>query len=327
MANNAISMSNFMAVQNDGEGVLGKMLYYSLSSVLVDKKKLVEICEQIDFPCTGSHRVAVADAFRSATGDINGSKVVTVYGEPRKIKIYCRDNKSSGSEKSRELVKETLDDTTNQYKKLANMTFSKDYGFSYGDIAYDEHVDPMEYCALAENLFELYQRCAGRKQIETLVENYIDSLHAVKAISHGKLFFVPRDYMGRLDVFEDFIEALEENNLHRNKGRMPLDANTMFVVDDEKQRQKMASAFYRSVKKDIAEYTERAEHFIQTGSQSPAIMERWVMKIDALKVKKREYEEILHRELDEIDDDFQSLSFLAQELQIRSRGIRMNKAA
>lgn len=322
-----VQMNDYIAVPSDGEGVLGKILYYSLSSVLVDKRRLMEICEDIGFPHNADKRVALSDAFRSATGDIYDSKVVSDYGENRTIKIYCRDNKSGRDEKSRELIKETLDASTNQYKKLANLTFSKDYGFCYSDIAYDEHVDPRDYCVQAEELFEMYQCCAGRKQIETILENFVDSLRAVKVISHGKMFFVPRDYMDGLNAFEDFVSLLEENNLHRNKNRMPLDANSMFVVDDEKQREKMASAFYRSVKKDIAYYTERASHFIQTGSQSPSIMERWVMKIDSLSAKKREYEEILHRELNELDDDFQSLSFLSQELQIRSRGLRLNKAA
>ena len=324
---NMLNMKDYMAVQSDGEGVLGKILYYSLSGVLVDKQKLAEECETIGLPYNGGKRLALADAFRSATGDIYESKIVSLYGENRTIKIYCRDNKSGQGEISRELIKETLDSKTNDYKKLANLTFSQDYGFSYGDLVYDEHVEPRDYCTQAENLYDLYQRCAGRKQIETILEAFIESLHAVKVISHGKMFFVPRDYMDKLDVFEDFISVLEENNLHRNKGRMPLDANSMYVVDDEKQRQKMASAFYRSVKKDIVAYTERAGHLITTGSQSPAIMERWVLKIDALRSKKREYEEILHQELNEIDDDFQSLVFLAQELQIRSRGIRMHKAA
>jgi len=322
-----VKMSDYMGVKSDGDSVLGKILYYSLSNVLIDKQKLAEICDEIGFPHNGGRRLALADAFRSATGDIYESKVVSVYGENRTIKIYCRDNKSTRAEISRELIKETLDASTNQYKKLANMTYTADYGFSYGDLVYDEHVDPMEYCAQAENLYDLYQRCAGRKQIETILEAFIESLNAVKVISHGKMFFIPRDYMDRLDIFEDFISVLEENNLHRNRGRMPLDANSMFVVDDEKQREKMASAFYRSVKKDIIDYTERAGHLVQTGSQSPAIMERWVLKIDALKAKKGEYEEILNRELSEIDDDFETLTCLSQELQIRSRGIRRNRAA
>jgi hypothetical protein len=338
-------MNNFIAVKDDGEGVLGKLLYYSLSSILIDKDELERICENVGFPYTQSRRSAPADAFRNATGDIYNTKTVkSAYGAER-FKIYCRDNKSGGDVISRELVKETLDTTANKYKKLANITFSKDYGFSYGDVAYDEHFaarergthiiserggtalnDPYEYCREAERLFELYQTCAGRKQIETLLEAFVDSLQAVKLLAHGKMYFIPREYMPKLDVFEDLIQLLEKHNQHESRNRAPLDANSMFVVDDAKQREKMAAAFYRSVRREIEEYSERADHLIQTGSQSAAIMERWAVKIQGLETKKREYEDVLRRELGELDEEFRALGFLAEELAIRARGIRRRAA-
>jgi hypothetical protein len=326
--NNSITnITDFIAVRDDGDGVLGKILYYTLSGVLIDKSELEQICSDICFPYAASRRSALADAFRNATGDIYDAKTVKgAFGKER-IKIYCRDNKSDGGSISRELIRETLDTSTNTYKKLANISFSKDCGFSYGDVAYDEYVDPLEFCHEAERLFELYQTCAGRKQIESLLESFIDSLQAVKLLAHGKMFFIPREHMQKLDVFEDFIQLLEQHNQHKNSRRSPLDANSMFVVDDAKQREKMASAFYRSARREIEEYSERANHLIQTGSQSAAIMERWALKIQGLEKKKHEYEDVLRRELGELDDDFRSLGFLADELTIRARGIRSQRAA
>lgn len=324
---NTVNINNFIAVNDDGEGVLGKILYYSLSSILVDKDELERICGEIGFPFPASKRVALADAFRSATGDIYGSKTVRGSGGAEIYKVYCRDNESKNGAISRELVKETLDAKTNGYKKLANITFSKDYGMSYGDMVYDEHVDALAYCYKAVELFELYQTCASRKQVETLLQSFLESLRAVKLLPHGKMFFVPRDYMHRLEIFEDLIAQLEQHNKYENPRRMPIDSNSMFVVDDAKQREKMAAAFYRSVRREIAEYQERASYLIRSGSQSPAIMERWVVKIGGLEQKKREYEAVLNHELNAIDDDFSTLSYLSQELQIRSRGLRRSKAA
>ena len=320
-------MNGFIAVQDDGESVLGKILYYSLSSVLIEKETLARICEDIGFPCNAGKRTASADAFRSATGDIYESKTVQGLYGTEVIKIYCRDNQAEKGAISRELIKETLDARSNDYKKLANITFSKDNGMDYGDFVYDEHVDPMDYCREAAELFELYQVCAGRKQIETVLESFVDSLSAVKLVAHGKMYFVPREHMHRLDIFEDLIVQIEANNQHKNKSRLPMDANSMYVVDDAKQREKMTAAFYRSVKREIADYTERANYLIQSGSQSAAIMDRWVVKIEGLEQKKREYEEILKRELNAIDDEFSSLGYLSQELQIRAQGIRRSKAA
>jgi len=323
----ALQMNRFVAVEDDGEGVLGKLLYYSLSSILVDKFDMMRICDDIGFPYKESRRVALVDAFKSATGDIYDAKTVTAAGGAETFKVYCRDNRAAQGVSSRELVKETLDAHTNTYKKLANITFTQEAGLSYGDLVYDSDVDPLNYCLQAEKLYELYQVCVGRKQIETVLENFVESLMAVKLLAHGKMYFVPREFMHRLEIFEDLIAQLEAANKHGSTRRLPMDSNSMFVVNDTKQREKMAAAFYRSVRREIAEYQERASHLIHSGSQSAAIMERWVLRIASLEQKKREYEAILQRELSDIDDDFSSLGHLSLELSIRARGIKLAKMA
>ena len=87
-------------------------------------------------------------------------------------------------------------------------------------------------------------------------------------------------------MFEDFIELLEEHNQLTRPGRDPLAVNSIFVVDDAKQRGKMAAAFYQSVRKEIADYEEHVTNLIQSGSQSPKIMERWILRIQGLEEKK-----------------------------------------
>ena len=97
--------------------------------------------------------------------------------------------------------------------------------------------------------------------------------------------------MEKVDTFESFIEELNEHN----RNDKPLTANSFYIVDDAKQREKMTEEFYIAVKKEIAEYQERADYLIKSGSRSAAVLERWVMKIAALEEKKRHYEEILRR--------------------------------
>jgi hypothetical protein len=48
---------------------------------------------------------------------------------------------------------------------LANISFDKVCGlFSYDNLAYDSEIDVLKYCQQAEELFELYQRCANRRR-------------------------------------------------------------------------------------------------------------------------------------------------------------------
>ena len=68
--NNTIQFSQFAAVSKDSDEVLGKILYYTLSSILIDREVLARLCDTVDFPYKPIRRSSLADAFRSATGDI-----------------------------------------------------------------------------------------------------------------------------------------------------------------------------------------------------------------------------------------------------------------
>ncbi|MGN8875600.1 DUF6744 family protein [Pseudoflavonifractor sp. HCP28S3_F10] len=320
-----INMNEFLAANSgDKEHMLGKFLYFTLANLLVEKEALSDLCESMGIPYAGGNRLSVSDAFRSATGDIRERIPVTSMGESHIYLAYCRDNKRTSGVLSRELVKETLNQQTNRYEKLANISYDKEDGiFRCDNLVMDDAVDVPGCCRRAEELFELYQRCANRKQIETICTNYLRSIEATKLSITGHMYFVPRTYMDKVDIFEDFINLL--GGLNRND--TPLMVNSFYIIDDEKQRAKMTEEFYAAVKKEIATYQERADYLIKSGSQSPAVMDRWVLKIQGLEEKKRHYEQVLRRELDGLDDEFSTLKFLSQELQMRSRSIRFQKAA
>ncbi len=322
---NVFDMKDFVAAA-DGrkKNMLGKFLYFSLANLLVEKDALSKLCEDMDIPYTGGKRLSVADAFRSATGDIRERYPVTHMGETHIYLAYCRDNKHTADILSRELVKETLNQRTNQYEKLANISFDKrDHVFRCDNLMMDDVVDVRGCCRKAEELFELYQQCANRKQVETICTTFLRSLDATKLSITGHMYFVPRTYMDQVDIFEDFITLL--GGLNRNN--TPLMVNSFYIIDDEKQRGKMTEEFYAAVKKEIVAYQERCDYLIKSGSQSPVVMDRWVLKVKGLEEKKKHYEAVLQRELDGLDDEFGTLKFLAQELQVRANSIRSQKAA
>ena len=170
-------------------------------------------------------------------------------------------------------------------------------------------------------MFELYQRCANRRQVETICANYLRSLESTKVSIAGHMYFVPRTHMEKVDIFEDFLALL--SRLNRNG--TPLTVNSLYVIDDAKQRDKMAQEFYIAVKKEILEYQDKCDYFIKSGSNSPAVMDRWVLKVQALEERKRHYEAVLRQELNGLDDEFSTLKFLAQELQLRANSLRAQK--
>ena len=322
---NIVDVRNFIgAAQGDKAHMLGKFLYFSLANLLVEKEALSRLCDDLNIPYSGSKRLSVADAFRSATGDIRERVPVTSMGETNSYLAYCRDNKRTGGVLSRELVKETLNRQTNQYEKLANISYDKsDNVFRCENLTPDPDIDVRTCCRRAEELFELYQICANRKHVETICSSYLRGLEATKLSITGHMYFVPRTHMDGVDVFEDFITLLGG----LNKNGAPLMVNSFYIIDDEKQRGKMTEEFYAAVRKEISAYQEKVDYLIKSGSRSPAVMDRWVLKIQALEEKKRHYEQVLRRELDGLDDEFSTLKFLSQELQVRAQNLRGRKAA
>lgn len=319
-----LKMEHLMGVKEENTEILGKFLYFSLSNILIERETLSQICDDMGLPVRPGARLGITDAFKSATGDIYERLVNKDSGELRISKVYCRDNQKASDTYSRELVKETLGEKTNRYKKLANMIFDKDTGrLDYTIDSFDSGLDVSGYCEKALELYELYKICAGRNQIENMTDNFLNQMDALKISIHGRLFFIPKKHMHMLALFEDFIEELNRNN-RRSSG---LTVNSMFVIDDAKQRDKMTTEFYNATRKEIELYTEKLENIITANSQSAAIMERWILKIDGLETKKRHYEEILKHELSDLDDQYTNLKFLANELSLRANKIRKSKCA
>ena len=181
------------------------------------------------------------------------------------------------------------------------------------DEVYNPIVNAQPYFDQVLERFHLYRRCVNRRQMDTVLGKMLDDMEAVKVQSRGGMYFVPRHHMDKVAIFEDFLETMNEHALSENQ----VDVNSMYVVDDARQREKMAHEFYLAIKKEIETYQERASHLINSGCESPSIMARWVSKIRELGEKRRRYEELFQRQITEVDNEFQTLQGFARELQVR----------
>ena len=320
------SMNNFMAVRNDGEGVLGKLLYFSLSSVLIDKETFNQIGADMDLPKASVNRTSITDAFKSATGDLYHRLVIRESGNVKVVKVYCRDNdRSELGVLQRELVLETLGAETNRYTKMANLRVEKESGYFTYDVPYAYLPETaglgksaFEYCEKAQELFDLYRTCVHRGQVETVLEHQLIRMQSTK-VSHGKIYFCPRSHMEYVDVFEAYVDELNKHNQNPNGS---ITVNSLYVVDDEKQREKMASEFYGAIKREIDVYMEKIDYLITSNSQSPSVMNRWVLKVNELEGKKRNYESILRRDFENLSSEFDVLRLQAQELTLRANRLK-----
>ena len=329
------SMEQFMAIHSeDGTNgdILGKYMYYSLPKLIVKAERVREICEQIGFPIMVNENISVTDAFRSATGEIH-ERIEEPYGSEIKVcRIYCRDNKRVDADVlSRELIEETLYESTNSYRKLANITLDKMSGeMVLSDVDFTSDRDILGYFEQAEKLFRLYQDCVGNRSIETMAEKYIFGLHAISISARGHHYFIPKAYMHGITLLEDFMELVGRENLFTySTGRDAkyISINSMYVADDAKQRGKMSREFYLDMGREIEEYQRRIIKLIQSGNSSQKILDRWELKIQSLESKKREYEDILKQDLSGVDEEFTMLRDMCNQFRLSVRRSQVFGAA
>ena len=317
----------FMAIHSENgmqEEILGKYMYYSLPKLIVKADRVKEICEQIGFPISVNENISMTDAFRSATGEIRERITEKVNGEDKTCIIYCRDNLRVEKDMlSRELVEETLYESTNTYKKLANITLDKTSGeLVLSDVDFSSNRDIYGYYEQSNKLFRLYQDCIGNRSIETMADKYIAGLHAIGISARGHHYFVPKAYMHQISLLEDFMELIAKENLFtyaNNRDSKYISINSMYVADDEKQRSKMAHEFYQDIGREIDEYQKRITRLLQNGNSSQKILDRWELKIRSLENKKREYETILKKDLSGIDEGFTMLRDMCDQFKLRVR--------
>lgn len=166
------------------------------------------------------------------------------------------------------MVEETVNETTNNYRKLANIQLDKESGNIFvTDVDYFTTRDVDKYCDKVKELYNLYLDSIGNRQLETVADKFVSSLNAIKISARGYHFFVPKQYMGHIDELEDFMEKLTNMNLYEpvNKSvRKEISINSMYVADDEKQRKKMAVEFYLDMQKQIQQYQDKIEQLIKS---------------------------------------------------------------
>jgi len=221
-------------------------------------------------------------------------------------------------------VKETVG-TKNIYTQVGSFRYDMEideFSADISDIDTDIETEILEGIAKkAEKLFELYKKSYNRNSVETIFDNILSTMDVSKVSAYGKLYFIPRYKMERIAYLEELADRINRENLLKTLGvhHSPISVNSIFVINDERQRKNFEQEFYNTVEKEIEYYQERLQHFIESGCKSEAVINRWLKKIEKLQVKKKGYEDIFKKSLDKLNDQFEIIEVQAQELKLRAK--------
>ena len=189
------SMDNLMIVPENTSEIIGKFFYYSLANILIPKEQFIRVGMDFGLPKFKPAKESKAGAYRNATTALKERVVVKGSTGTQVYRIYCRDNKKEDAAYIyRELVKETLNARTNEYKKLANIVFDKKTETMFSESeAYDPDVDVQDYCQRALTLYERYALYNATKYVchwdptfaDYLAKKRAEGKHYNVALSHA----------------------------------------------------------------------------------------------------------------------------------------------
>ena len=291
--------------------LLGKIIYFSLSNLFIDRENLSALCGEYEIPYTNGGRVSGTDAFRSATSSVSGRTVVEVDGQKLICRVFFRENRRAATQISKELVLEVPGHDSNHYIKLANLCFDQDkQTVSRDNIMDDSCVDVQAYCTLAAERFERYKRCASRKKIETICTNSMYRMQATKMGSTAHIYFVPWTRVKEVDRFVDFIRALRRYS----ENGATLEIYSLPLLKNDEMQSLVSAAFCECMQKELQDCMDRLQYLLDSNSRSMIIMERWKGRIRSLERKRNDYESLLQTKMSSLDAAFDQLKGLHREL-------------
>ena len=90
-------MQSFMGVNEGNGGIIGKLLYYSTSNILIPKNTFVQLGKAFNLPKVKPARESKSSAYRYATTALKERVVTKNLSGTHIYRIYCRDNKQDTS--------------------------------------------------------------------------------------------------------------------------------------------------------------------------------------------------------------------------------------
>ena len=328
---NINSFNNLVAVKEDGSSnIIGRLMYFMIGKALIKEDIVKNIVEQsgIGEDLLASKFVNT-HAFKSATKNLEKRrKCVDKKCNLHLYRIRILDNakEEDGKILVREIKKESIKEKKNPMVNLGNFIYNKESDELTAVLnpvtlakeieEIDDELDLRAECQKIIELFELAKTCYNENRLVAFVENFImDQLDASPINIHGKLFFIPKYKETELAKLEMFMQLIEQENLIK-EGTITFAA--IPVMSEEKYIKEYSKEFYASLQEELDILMSRFDHFIsKKGTASEKIISGWIEKYNKLMEKKKGYEDLFQRKLDNLNEDIDLVKMQVQELEAR----------
>jgi hypothetical protein len=345
MSDRINSLDNIIAVKEGANGIIGKLVYFTIGRCLIKEDKVEEIVADSGInKGILSKKFTNTHAFKSATKSLERKIKTFNRGVLDVYNIRILDNaKEQGKYVVREIKKEVIKEKQNDMIHLGNFMLdseavkknierdkkgivsTRDAELSFNlieknikevnfDLKNSLGHDLYEECQKIVELYEYAKDCYNENRIVGLVEKYVEDYLDASPISiHGKVFFVPVFRDEELSKIEIFMNAINEaNELDGNISIM-----TVPIMDEKRFVKEYTKEFYNMANTEIEIYQERLDYFIKSGQSNERVLNAWKQKIERFIEKKQKYSIIFKQELDELNGDMEILYRQMRELDMR----------
>jgi hypothetical protein len=316
----------FVAVNENVEGsnIIGKLVYYTIGKTMVAEDRILEILEECGISTDILNKKHTnTQAFKTATSKVQTGRIISRDGNSNvedvfKIRIFDNKKEDRGTKIVREIKKENIMEKTNKFVYLGNFIYDKEtdtmeYSLVPSNIK-DLDYDIKASCDLAMTEFEMEKNGFNEDRMATLIDNYMaDQLQGTRVQIHGKLWFIPIFKNEELIKIENFIETVSQENIRDGL----VEIMSIPIMDEEKYIERYTREFHVMAQAEMEIYQKKLTELMKNPSTRSSTMDTWMKKAQQFIEKKKKYEELFRKDLEEMDDDLAIMNRQLRELEIR----------
>ncbi len=321
-----MAKKNFIAVNANVEGsnIIGKLVYYTIGKTMVAEDRIFEILEECGISTDIVNKKHTnTQAFKTATSKVQTGRIISRDGNSNvedifRIRIFDNKKEDNGTKLYREIKKENILEKTNKFVYLGNFIYDKiedkmEYSLVPQNIK-DLDYDIKASCDLAMTEFEMEKNGFNEDRMATLIDNYMaDQLEGTRVQIHGKLWFIPIFKNEELIKIENFIEIVSKENIRDGL----VEIMSIPIMDEEKYVERYTREFHTMAKAEMEIYQKKLTELIKNPSTRSSTLDTWMKKVKQFIEKKKKYEELFKKDLEEMDDDLAVMNRQLRELEIR----------
>lgn len=286
------------------EELLGYLEFHTIGDLRIHKDDLHRIFQNnaLDTKKYLPQEIKPHDAYRRATKEAESAISIDYNGQKQKARLLVREVVADENLVERQLVREIVDgknrrlayDTVGKFilqRKSGIMDTSWDASY-LDEYPYDDHIGQIHA------LFNEWTQYHTRATVTNIVRRMITGMNHVAIMPNGKATFIPKTQGLSLQSLQGMISDLKD--YHQNGGESVIEI--IPIIDTIEQRDMVEKRVELQMQNEANELLADFASLLDQDRVSEKVVKRYAGKVVELRDRLDEYEGLIHRKMDTIQD-------------------------